>query len=201
MDFMSSNKVWTLVDPPKGCKPIGCKWVYKLKLGAEQEVTTFKARLVARLKQAFQSWNTHFDEVKKSYDFVNNEFDPSIYKKVSGSSVVLLVLYVDDILLIENEAKMLSDTEAWLSMQLSMKDLGVASYILGHYRYRSGKKDVCTPYASVVGGIQYVVQCTRSDIAFALSVTSRYQACAGEAQRTAVKTMRWEAQDLINKIN
>ncbi|KAL0439361.1 UNVERIFIED_CONTAM: hypothetical protein Slati_2419100 [Sesamum latifolium] len=37
------------------------------------------------------------------------------------------------------------------------------------------------PYASAVGSIQYVVQCTRPDVAYALSVMSRYQACAGEA--------------------
>ncbi|KAL0405756.1 UNVERIFIED_CONTAM: Retrovirus-related Pol polyprotein from transposon TNT 1-94 [Sesamum latifolium] len=45
------------------------------------------------------------------------------------------------------------------------------------------------PYASAVGSIQYAVQCTRPDIAFALSVTSRYQACVGEAHWTAVKTI------------
>ncbi|KAL0284173.1 UNVERIFIED_CONTAM: hypothetical protein Sradi_7206700 [Sesamum radiatum] len=44
------------------------------------------------------------------------------------------------------------------------------------------------PYASAIGTIQYVVQYTRSDVAFALSVTSRYQACAGEAHWTTVKT-------------
>ncbi|KAL0439979.1 UNVERIFIED_CONTAM: Retrovirus-related Pol polyprotein from transposon TNT 1-94 [Sesamum latifolium] len=43
------------------------------------------------------------------------------------------------------------------------------------------------PYASAVGSIQYAVQCTRPDVAFALSVTSRYQDCAGEAHWTAVK--------------
>ncbi|KAL0394385.1 UNVERIFIED_CONTAM: Retrovirus-related Pol polyprotein from transposon TNT 1-94 [Sesamum latifolium] len=32
------------------------------------------------------------------------------------------------------------------------------------------------PYASAVGSIQYAVQCTRPDVAYALSVTSRYQA-------------------------
>ena len=29
MDSMYSNKVWTLVDPPEGIVPIGCKWIYK----------------------------------------------------------------------------------------------------------------------------------------------------------------------------
>ncbi|KAL0386218.1 UNVERIFIED_CONTAM: Retrovirus-related Pol polyprotein from transposon TNT 1-94 [Sesamum radiatum] len=45
------------------------------------------------------------------------------------------------------------------------------------------------PYASAVGSIQYVVQCTRPDVAYALSVTSRYQARAGEAHWGAVKSI------------
>ncbi|KAL0299880.1 UNVERIFIED_CONTAM: hypothetical protein Scaly_3066700 [Sesamum calycinum] len=49
------------------------------------------------------------------------------------------------------------------------------------------KRMLDIPYASAVGSTQYVVQCTRSDVAYALSITSRYQACAGEAQRSTVK--------------
>ncbi|KAL0394476.1 UNVERIFIED_CONTAM: hypothetical protein Slati_4413800 [Sesamum latifolium] len=45
------------------------------------------------------------------------------------------------------------------------------------------------PYASTVGSIQYVIQCTRPDVAYALSAMSRYQACAGEAHWSAVKTI------------
>ncbi|KAL0462291.1 UNVERIFIED_CONTAM: hypothetical protein Slati_0116700 [Sesamum latifolium] len=26
MDSMGSNQVWTLIDPPKGARPVGCKW-------------------------------------------------------------------------------------------------------------------------------------------------------------------------------
>ncbi|KAL0463139.1 UNVERIFIED_CONTAM: hypothetical protein Slati_0201500 [Sesamum latifolium] len=48
MDSMGSNQVWTLVDPPKGVRLVGCKWVYKRKLGANGEVTAFKARLVMK---------------------------------------------------------------------------------------------------------------------------------------------------------
>ncbi|KAL0433635.1 UNVERIFIED_CONTAM: hypothetical protein Slati_2697800 [Sesamum latifolium] len=56
--------------------------------------------------------------------------------EISGSSVAYLVLYVDDILLIGNDVKMLRDIKAWLSTQLSMKDMGEASYILGIKIYR-----------------------------------------------------------------
>ncbi|KAK4383803.1 hypothetical protein Sango_2741600 [Sesamum angolense] len=59
-----------------------------------------------------------------------NEYDPCVYKKISGSSVAYLMLYVDDILLIRNDVKMLEDTKAWLSTQYSMKNMGEAFYIL-----------------------------------------------------------------------
>ncbi|KAL0406012.1 UNVERIFIED_CONTAM: hypothetical protein Slati_3915100 [Sesamum latifolium] len=58
------------------------------------------------------------------------------YGKISGSLVAYLVLYVDDILLIGNDVKMLRDIKAWLSIQFSMKDMGEASYILGIKIYR-----------------------------------------------------------------
>ncbi|KAL0416293.1 UNVERIFIED_CONTAM: hypothetical protein Slati_3461200 [Sesamum latifolium] len=48
MNSMGSNQVWTLVDPPKGVKPVGCKWVYKHKLGADGEVIAFKAKLMTK---------------------------------------------------------------------------------------------------------------------------------------------------------
>ncbi|KAL0413393.1 UNVERIFIED_CONTAM: Copia protein [Sesamum radiatum] len=192
MNSMGSTQVYTLVDPPKGIRHVGYKWIYKRKLGAKGEVTAFKARLMAkgytqrsgidfeetylsvataksiriqlaiaawydyeiwqmdvktaflndfvdeeiymnqseglttigeeqkvyRLQRsiygqkAFRSWNTHFDEVIRGYDFIKNEHDPCVYKKISGSSIVYLVLYVDDILLIENNIKMLGDIKA-----------------------------------------------------------------------------------------
>ncbi|KAK0574364.1 hypothetical protein LWI29_022539 [Acer saccharum] len=48
IESMFKNKVWTLVDLPKGIKPIGCKWVYKRKRCMDGKVETFKARLVAK---------------------------------------------------------------------------------------------------------------------------------------------------------
>ncbi|KAL0463182.1 UNVERIFIED_CONTAM: hypothetical protein Slati_0205800 [Sesamum latifolium] len=104
-------------------------------VGEEQKVCRLQ-RSIYGLKQAFRSWNTHFDEVIRDYDFIKNDNDPCIYKKISGSLVAYLVLYVDDILLIGNDVKILDDIKAWLSTQFSMKDMGEASYILGIKIYR-----------------------------------------------------------------
>ena len=43
MQSMYDNQVWNLVDPPKGAKVIGCKWVHKIK-----HDMTFKSRLIAK---------------------------------------------------------------------------------------------------------------------------------------------------------
>ncbi|KAL0401808.1 UNVERIFIED_CONTAM: hypothetical protein Slati_4210700 [Sesamum latifolium] len=104
-------------------------------VGEEQKVCRLQ-RSTYSLKQASRSWNTHFDEVIRGYDFIKNDYDPCIYKKINGSSVAYLVFYVDDILLIGNDVKMLGDIKAWLSTQFSMKDMGEASYILGIKIYR-----------------------------------------------------------------
>ncbi|KAL0394995.1 UNVERIFIED_CONTAM: Retrovirus-related Pol polyprotein from transposon TNT 1-94 [Sesamum latifolium] len=263
MDSMGSNQVWTLVNPPKGVRPVGCKWVYKRKLEADGEVTAFKARLVAkgytqrpevnfeetyspvamaksiRILLAIAAWYDYeIWQMDVKMAFLNGVVEEEIFMdqpegfttKISGSSVAYLVLYVDDILLIGNDVKMLRDIKAWLSTQFSMKDMGEASYILGIKIYRdrsrrmlgltqssyiekvlkrfmmehskrgllpmrhgiklSKKQSPKTdeelkrmsdiPYASAVGSIQYAVQCTRPDVVYALSVTSRYQACTGE---------------------
>ena len=45
---MYANQVWTLVDPPKGIVPIGCKWIFKRKIGEDRKVETYKFRLVAK---------------------------------------------------------------------------------------------------------------------------------------------------------
>ena len=48
IDSMYVNQVWSLVDAPEGVNPIGCKWVYKKKIGVDGQVETYKARLVAK---------------------------------------------------------------------------------------------------------------------------------------------------------
>ena len=149
-----------------------------------------------------------------------------MYKKTSESAIIFLILYVDDILLIENNISMLQSIKTWLSQKFFMKDLDEASYILGIKIYRDRLKRMLglfqsryidlvlkrfnmekskrgylsighgiqlskkispktskernkmssIPYASAVGLIMYAMLYTRPDVAYALSIVSRFQA-------------------------
>jgi hypothetical protein len=54
------NGTWELVKLPPGRKTVGCKWVFKVKHGADGEVARFKSRLVA--KGYSQSYGLDYDE-------------------------------------------------------------------------------------------------------------------------------------------
>jgi hypothetical protein len=58
MESIMSNGTWEVVDRPYGCKPIGCKWVFKKKLRPDGTIERCKARLVAKV--------THKRRVKTS---------------------------------------------------------------------------------------------------------------------------------------
>lgn len=45
---LQENNTWKLVDLPPGKTSIGCKWVYKVKLKADDSIERYKARLVAK---------------------------------------------------------------------------------------------------------------------------------------------------------
>jgi len=93
---------------------------------AKEHLVCKLKRSIYGLKQASRSWDIHFDQAIKSYDF-DQCLDESC---VNGSVVVFLVLYIDDILLIENDVGVLLSVKVWLSNQFDMKDLREASYIL-----------------------------------------------------------------------
>ena len=57
----------------------------------------------------------YIDEVIKAYGFIQTFGEACIYKKVSGSSVAFLILYVDDILLIGNDTEFPNSIKGYLN--------------------------------------------------------------------------------------
>ena len=82
--------------------------------GQEYMVCKLK-KFIYGLKQASRSWNTHFDQAIKSFNFDQCIDESCVYTKCSGNVMVFLVLYVDDILLIENDVRVLFLVKVWLS--------------------------------------------------------------------------------------
>ena len=61
--------------------------------------------------QASRSWNKRFDVVIKAFGFIQVVGESCIYKKVSGSCIAFLILYVDDILLIGKNVEFLESVK------------------------------------------------------------------------------------------
>jgi hypothetical protein len=66
-DSLMANNTWTLVPLPVRRKPVSCKWVFKIKQGANGDVDRYKARLVARgFTQTYRvDYNETFAPVSK----------------------------------------------------------------------------------------------------------------------------------------
>ena len=107
--------------------------------GQEKKVRKLQKSIYG-LKQASRYWTIKFDQSVKSFGFVQSPDEPCVYKKCSSNVVVFLVLYVDDILLIKNDVRILSSIKVWLSVQFDMKDLGEATHILGIKLLRDRQK-------------------------------------------------------------
>ncbi|GJW04200.1 retrotransposon protein, putative, ty1-copia subclass [Tanacetum coccineum] len=97
-------------------------------------------RSIYGLKQASRQWNKRFDDEIKKFGFSQNYDKPCVYVKASGSYVTFLILYFDDIVIMENNIPMLQDVKSYLGRCFAMKDLGEAAYILRIKIYRDRSK-------------------------------------------------------------
>ncbi|XP_042958212.1 uncharacterized mitochondrial protein AtMg00810-like [Carya illinoinensis] len=112
---LEDNSTWTLEPLPLGKKPIGCKWVFKTKLKADGSVECYKAWLVARIHSGFHS----------------SQADHSLFTLTTSTSIVLVLVYVDDILVAGNDLSQIEIFKKILSAHFKTKDLGSLKYFLG----------------------------------------------------------------------
>ncbi|GJS15721.1 retrotransposon protein, putative, ty1-copia subclass, partial [Tanacetum coccineum] len=105
-------------------------------------------RSIYGLKQSSRQWNKRFDNEIKKFGFTQNRDEPCVYLKASESNVTFLILYVDDILIMENNIPMLQDVKSYIGMCFAIKDLGEAAYIFGIKIYRDRSQQLIGLYQS-----------------------------------------------------
>ncbi|GKA57616.1 zinc finger, CCHC-type containing protein [Tanacetum coccineum] len=143
MDSIMGNNTWVLIDLPPGCRPLGCKWIFKRKMKVDGTVEKFKARLViqgfkqksgidyfdtyapvARItfmngeleEEAPKQWHQKFDEVILSNGYLLNQADKCVYSKFDASGKgVIICLYVDDMLIFGTDQVQMGLTKEFLS--------------------------------------------------------------------------------------
>jgi hypothetical protein len=91
------------------------------------------------LKQAPRAWYGRIDSFLQSLGFTKSIEDPNLYIKIVQNHLVILVLYVDDLFLTEEE-NLIAQTTRGLSAEFEMKNLGLMHYFLGlEVRQRPGE--------------------------------------------------------------
>ena len=99
--------------------------------GREHLVCKLKKSLYG-LKQAPREWYHKFDAFMQSQGYSRSAMDPCLYtKKARDGSLLILVLYVDDMLIAGKAHDELDALKSQLKKSFEMKDLGQASHILG----------------------------------------------------------------------
>ncbi|PKI51561.1 hypothetical protein CRG98_028121 [Punica granatum] len=116
-------------------------------------------RSIYGLKQASRSLNLRFDDAIKEFGFIKNEDEPCVYKKDSKKGSLPML---HGISLSKAQSPSTQDERDRMNM---------------------------IPYASAIGSIMYAMLCTRSDVSYALNMTSRYQSDPGERHWIAVKNI------------
>ncbi|GJW53299.1 retrovirus-related pol polyprotein from transposon TNT 1-94 [Tanacetum coccineum] len=152
------------------------------------------------LKQSPRQWYRRFDEYMLSNGFKRSSYDSCVYySSYAPGEYIYLLLYVDDMLIAYMSKAEIGSTKSLLKKEFDMKELGEAKKILGMEIVRDRSRKIlrvsqswiCSvrdcdveriskvPYANAIGSLMYLMVCTRPDIAYVVSVVSRYLANPG----------------------
>ncbi|CAL2270482.1 unnamed protein product [Prunus armeniaca] len=83
------------------------------------------------LKQAPRAWNAKFTSYLPTLGFTLSHFDPSLFVKHTGTDIVLLLIYVDDIIVTGSSSTFVQSIITDLGEAFDMKDIGKLTYFLG----------------------------------------------------------------------
>ena len=83
------------------------------------------------LKQAPRDWYAKMDSFLLSQNFERCKFDPNVYMLRTHDSLLILVLYVDDLLIIGGSTLAIAAVKRTLHDRFLMTDMGPLHFFLG----------------------------------------------------------------------
>eukprot|EP00253_Pinus_taeda_P023838 PITA_23838 len=83
------------------------------------------------LKQAPRAWYAKMDNFLLESGFSRCHSDNTVYTKIVGNSLIILVLYVDDLILTGSDPILINHVKSSLKKKFEMTDLGHLHYFLG----------------------------------------------------------------------
>ena len=98
--------------------------------GQEKKVCKLVKSLYG-LKQAPKQWHDKFDNIVMSQGFKVNECEKCVYVKDTEHGYVIICLFVDDILIVNSDDKMIISTKTMFNSRFDMKNMGPVDVILG----------------------------------------------------------------------
>ena len=84
------------------------------------------------MKQALRQWYKKFDSFMIGHKYTRTNANHYVYvRKFLNGKFVILLLYVDDMLIVEQDASVIENLKKDLFKSFDMKDLGPSRQILG----------------------------------------------------------------------
>lgn len=83
------------------------------------------------LKQSSRVWNVRLNKTLLKFGLTRSKVDPCVYFLKSGTKIIIVAIYVDDVLIFTNDTSLENRLKDELCSAFEMKDLGDASSVLG----------------------------------------------------------------------
>ncbi|KAK3028174.1 hypothetical protein RJ639_038698 [Escallonia herrerae] len=197
IDALEANGTWTIEDLRPGKKPIGSKWVYKIKFNSDESIERYKARVLSP-----RNWFANLSTALRSYGFLQSHADHTLFTYRKRDIFLSVLVYVDDLILAGNNSTACSSFKKYLNDCFKLKDLGPLNLSASkpiafpmeqnHSLALAGGPLLSDPrpYRRLIGRLVYLT-IIRPDICYVVHVLSQFMQSPRSQHNAALRVLRY----------